>query len=462
MSKKKNLLPVKLGEKIIVEIESLTSGGEGIGRYKGLAVFVADTAPGDKAEVKITELRKNYARAKVMYLQERSRSRIEPECPVFYKCGGCQWQHLPYEVQLQEKTRMVRDNIERIGGINPDLVLDTIGSERPFYYRNKVQFPVREKDGRMIMGFYAPGTHDVVEVDSCVIQNKAGDVLAFQAKDILAEEGISVYDESTGRGFLRHIMVRQAKKTGELMLVLIANGGKLPKEEKIIARLVKAASPKLVSICLNVNREKGNVIMGRLTKLLWGKGTITDYIGSLAFHISAQSFYQVNSLQTEVLYNKVLEYAALTGEETVIDAYCGIGTISLLLAQQAKKVYGIEVVSRAIEDAKHNAELNGISNVEFRVGKSEVIMPELSEKGVRPEVIVIDPPRKGCERIVLETMADMKPDRIVYVSCNPSSLARDLACLAELGYEAELIQPVDMFSQTAHVECVVLLTKAHK
>jgi len=459
MSKKKSLLPVKMGQKIQIQIESLAHGGEGVGRYEGFTLFVPDTAPGDLVEAKIVELKKNYGRAKVMYLISPGPERIQPVCKNFYQCGGCQWQHLPYEAQLREKTGIVRDNITRLAKLDAGLVKETLGAVYPLAYRNKVQFPVGKNEEGMIVGFYAPGTHNIIPAEQCHIQHTLGDQVAFQAKKILEKAGVEPYNEESGKGFLRHIMVRVGAKTEEIMLVLITNGEKFPQEEKLIGELRESIGEKLVSICQNINTRITNVILGPKTKVLWGKETITDYIGDLAFDISPLSFYQVNPEQTEILYKKALEYAHLTGQETVIDAYCGIGTISLFLAQKARKVYGIEVVKEAILDAEHNAKINGITNAEFLVGESEKLMPELLAKGIKPEVIVVDPPRKGCERAVIEAMAQMGPERIVYVSCNPSSLARDLAYLVELGYQVKEVQPVDMFPQTAHVETVTLLTR---
>lgn len=462
MAKKKMQLPVKVGEKIKLKIESLAHGGEGVGRYEGLTIFIPDTAPGDQAEVKITELKKSYARGKVMYLMEPSAERIKPVCPIFYQCGGCQWQHLPYQRQLAEKTKIVKDNIVRIAKLDENLVQDTLGAANPFFYRNKVQFPVGEENGKLIVGFYAPNTHQIISTDKCFIQHNLGDKIAFQTKEIAENFGLKAYNETTQEGFLRHIMVRVGEKTKEIMLVLVTKEGKIPQEQTFLAALHEKLGSNLVSIYQNINSRQTNVILGEKNRLLWGKEKIIDYIGELAFAISPLSFYQVNPAQTEILYNKALEYAALTGKETVIDAYCGIGTISLFLAQKAKKVYGIEIVESAIIDAKENAQLNGIKNADFLVGASEKIMPKLYQEGVKPQVIVVDPPRKGCEKAVLEAMAAMQPERIVYVSCNPSSLARDLAYLLELDYVVKEVQPVDMFSQTSHVETVVLMSRVEK
>jgi len=452
-------LLMKIGEKIKIAIESLAHGGEGVGRYQGLTVFVPDTAPGDVVEVKITESKKSYARGKVRQLITPASERIKPVCPVFYQCGGCQWQHLPYEVQLKEKTKIVKDNISKIGKLDEKLVREIIGAKNPFNYRNKVQFPAGKVAGKMELGFYAPGTHRIIPVKLCYIQHSLGDKAAFQAKEVLEEFGIDAYQEETGQGFLRHLMVRIGAKTGEIMLVLVTNGETIPQEKTLVEALKDKIGEGLVSICQNINTKDTNVILGKTTKVLWGKEKIIDYIGDLAFAISPRSFYQINPEQTEVLYNIALKYAGLSGQETVIDAYCGIGTISLFLAQKAKLVYGIEVEEQAIFDAKENANLNGIENTEFLAGQSERVMPRLYEEGIRPEVIVVDPPRKGCEKIVLEAMMQMKPKRIVYISCNPSSLARDLAYLEELGYQTVEIQPVDMFPQTFHVECVALIER---
>ncbi|GGO06675.1 23S rRNA (uracil(1939)-C(5))-methyltransferase RlmD [Saccharibacillus kuerlensis] len=341
------------------------------------------------------------------------------------------------------------------GGI---LVPPTLGMSDPWRYRNKAQVPMGEENGRLIGGFYARGSHRIVDMETCIIQHEANDEMVEAVKEIGRELGITAYDEETGRGLLRHVVVKVAFATGEKMVVLVTNSDRLPKAEQWIAAITERV-PGVKSICHNVNTRQTNVIFGDITRVLWGEEVIHDYIGDIKFAISARSFYQVNPAQTEVLYGKTLEYAGLTGNETVIDAYCGIGTISLFLAQKAKRVYGVEIVKEAIEDARKNAEINGITNAEFEVGASEDVIPRWKEQGITPDVIVVDPPRKGCDARLLETIIEMQPERVVYVSCNPATLARDLRVLEDGGFKTTKVQPVDMFPQTVHVEAVALLTR---
>lgn len=338
------------------------------------------------------------------------------------------------------------------------LVPPALGMSEPWRYRNKAQVPMGQEHGRLIGGFYARGSHRIVDMQTCIIQHEDNDQMVEVVKEIGRELGISAYDEETGRGLLRHVVVKVAFATGEKMVVLVTNGDRLPEAEQWIEG-IRERVPGVRSICLNVNTRQTNVIFGDVTRVLWGEEVIHDYIGDVKFAISARSFYQVNPAQTEVLYGKTLEYAGLTGNETVIDAYCGIGTISLFLAQKAKKVYGVEIVKEAIEDARKNAELNGFANAEFEVGASEDVIPRWREQGVKPDVIVVDPPRKGCDIKLLETIIEMKPERVVYVSCNPATLARDLRVLEDGGFKTVNVQPVDMFPQTVHVEAVALLER---
>ncbi len=338
------------------------------------------------------------------------------------------------------------------------LVPPALGMSEPWRYRNKAQVPMGQEHGRLIGGFYARGSHRIVDMQTCIIQHEANDEMVEAVKEIGRELGISAYDEETGRGLLRHVVVKVAFATGEKMVVLVTNGDRLPEAERWIEG-IRERVPGVRSICQNVNTRQTNVIFGDVTRVLWGEEVIHDYIGDVKFAISARSFYQVNPAQTEVLYGKTLEYAGLTGNETVIDAYCGIGTISLFLAQKAKKVYGVEIVKEAIEDARKNAELNGFANAEFEVGASEDVIPRWREQGVKPDVIVVDPPRKGCDPRLLETILEMKPERVVYVSCNPATLARDLRVLEDGGFKTVKVQPVDMFPQTVHVEAVALLER---
>ncbi|MDO3412577.1 23S rRNA (uracil(1939)-C(5))-methyltransferase RlmD [Saccharibacillus sp. CPCC 101409] len=338
------------------------------------------------------------------------------------------------------------------------LVPPTLGMSEPWRYRNKAQVPMGQDNGRLIGGFYARGSHRIVDMETCIIQHEANDEMVETVKQIGRELGISAYDEETGRGLLRHVVVKVAFATGEKMVVLVTNGDRLPRVDDWVEE-IWSRIPDVKSICQNVNTRQTNVIFGDVTRVLWGEEVIHDYIGDVKFAISARSFYQVNPAQTEVLYGKTLEYAGLTGSETVIDAYCGIGTISLFLAQKAKRVYGVEIVKEAIEDARKNAVLNGIENAEFEVGASEDVIPRWKEQGITPDVIVVDPPRKGCDIRLLETILEMKPERVVYVSCNPATLARDLRVLEDGGFKTVKVQPVDMFPQTVHVEAVALLVR---
>jgi 23S rRNA (uracil1939-C5)-methyltransferase len=450
-------IPVIRGQKYIVDIVSMGHSCEGVGKYKDFTVFIPFALVGEQVEVVITEVKKSYAKGKMLNILKASPDRVEPKCEIYYQCGGCQIQHLNYEAQLKVKHQQVVDAIERIGKQENVVIHPTLGSENPWNYRNKMQVPVARKDNDVVIGCYAQGSHTVIDTKNCLIQNEANNTIANAVRGVIKRLNIGTYDEKTGRGVLRHVIGRVGGN-GEVMVVLVTSTDVLPKQEKIIAEL-RNNIPGLVSIMQNINMQDTNVIMGKRTLNLWGKLTITDTLGDFTFNISARSFFQVNTKQAEVLYNKAVEYAQLTGKETVIDTYCGTGTITLFLAKKAKKVYGIEIVEAAIKDANKNAENNNVTNTEFLVGDATDVMPELYKIGVRPDVIVVDPPRAGCEKAVLENFAHLKPKRIVYVSCNPASLARDIAILSEFGYVAKEIQPVDMFSETSHIECVALLEK---
>lgn len=460
---KKNIAtpPVRKGGIYSLDIVSLGHSGEGVGRVEDFTVFVPQTLPGEKVKTKIIEVKKNYAKGVLLIVETASPRRTTAKCPIYKSCGGCQLQHLTYEGQLESKRQTVVDAITRIGKLDGVPVHDTLGCTEPWYYRNKMQFPVGLADGVVVAGCFAQGTHTIIPTTECTIQHQANNVILQEVQAALHEFGISVYDENTGTGLVRHVLGRVGVATGEVMVVLVTAAKHLPYKEQIIDRL-KNRIPGLVSVIQNVNGRKTNVIMGEETQTLWGRDTITDRLGDFSFAISARSFFQVNTTQAAVLYEKALEYADLSGQEIVIDAYCGTGTISLFLAQKAKKVYGIEIVEPAIRDARLNAERNQVKNAEFIVGDAVDVLPRLFKEGLRPDVVVVDPPRAGCDRQVLETFVNMKPQRIVYVSCNPSSLARDLAVLNEQGYETREVQPVDMFPQTFHVECVALLQRVDK
>jgi len=454
----KHKIPVSKNNIYTVEIASLGHSGEGVGKYEGFTIFVPYALPGETIEVKITEVKKTYAKGKLKAVKTASPSRCLAKCPIYYQCGGCQLQHVDYEEQLLLKRQTVVNSIQRIGKIEDVIIHKAIGAEEPWYYRNKMQFPIGTVDGKVAVGCYAQGTHQIINTEHCLIQHDANNKVAQTVQELVTELGISTYDEETGRGAMRHVLGRVGIATDEVMVVLVTATPTLPQQEMLIEKL-RQRIPGLVSIIHNVNSKQTNVIMGNQTKTLWGRDTITDKLGNFTFNISAKSFFQVNTKQAEVLYSKAVEYARLSGTETVIDAYCGTGTITLFLAEKAAKVYGIEIVEPAIQDAWRNAELNNVNNVEFTVGDAIHIMPRMFKQGLRPEVIVVDPPRAGCERKVLETFAAMEPQRIVYVSCNPASLARDVAVLAELGYVTKEIQPVDMFPMTYHVESVALIER---
>lgn len=446
-------MPVEKNKDYIIKIDNLGYEGEGVGRINNFTVFVPGALPGEKAEVKIVKVNKNFAFGKLLRIINQSASRVEPMCSQ-KRCGGCQLMHLNYDAQLEFKRQRVIDSLERIGKLKDITVQKTIGMKEPFRYRNKAQFPVGMKNGKLVIGFYAPRSHEIIDTPSCQIQDEVSDTVIDLVRRWVNGYGISVYDEATGKGLLRHVMVRKAYMTGEVMVALVTNGYGMPNVKPLIDML-KEKVPGLKSVVQNINRESTNVVLGQENKTLYGSDRITDYIGDLKFQISPLSFFQVNPVQTEVLYNKALEYANLTGIETVIDAYCGTGTISLFLARKARKVYGVEVVEPAIIDARKNAVENNIDNVEFIAGESEKVIPELYKNGIKVDVIVVDPPRKGCGEELLYTIASMRPDRVVYVSCDPGTLARDLKYLSENGYSVVEVQPVDMFPVTSHVECVV-------
>ena len=473
---------MKKNDSIELKIEDMGVDGEGIGKYEGMTFFVKDAVIGDTICAGITKLKKNYGYARVQEILEPSPYRVQPECPLYARCGGCQIQAMDYRQQLCYKQKKVRGNLIRIGGFAPELIdsvmEEIVGMEQPYRYRNKAQFPIgADRDGMPVAGFYAARTHSIIPVEDCklgVTQNEQilGTVLSY-----MRENGVRPYDETTGKGLVRHVLIRYGFTSKELMVCLVINGETLPQEKKLVDALCKIEG--MTSISVNINRKNTNVILGEETRTVWGSDYITDQIHlrdcdhdfaltdtAIAYHISPQSFYQVNPVQTEKLYSLALSYAGLTGRETVWDLYCGIGTISLFLAQKAGKVYGVEIVPQAIEDAKSNAVLNGITNASFFVGKAEEVLPEFYEKESRkpdadmlhPDVIVVDPPRKGCDEKCLETMLRMEPDRIVYVSCDPATLARDLKILCGGGYALRKVRPVDQFGHTTHVETVVLLS----
>ncbi|HAM81004.1 23S rRNA (uracil(1939)-C(5))-methyltransferase RlmD [Ornithinibacillus bavariensis] len=458
----KQAIPVKKNDTITLRFEDLTHEGNGVGKIDGYPLFVPYGLPGEEATVKVVKVNKNFGFGKLLEVKNPSPERVEPPCDVFYKCGGCQIQHMSYNLQLAMKQQQVKNVMHKIAHLDHVPVHPTIGMEDPWRYRNKVSIPVGEKDGELITGFYQMRSHQIIDdMDTCVVQEDLNDRMVEAVRRIANRVGIEAYDEKSHTGVLRHIMVRTGQETKETMIVLITRTKNLSHVNEFIRELTETY-PNVKSIIHNINPARTNVILGNQTKVLWGQEYIYDSIGQVRFAISAKSFYQVNPTQTKRLYEKALEYAAINEDDTVIDAYCGIGTISLFLAQKAKKVYGVEVVPEAIADAKVNAKLNGMNNVEFAVGTAEEVMPRWKEEGLRPDVIVVDPPRKGCDEGLLNAMIEMGPKRIVYVSCNPSTLARDLRILEDGGYETKEVQPVDMFPQSMHVECVVLMSRVEK
>ena len=450
---------MKKDDLIEVTIEDLSEEGTGIGKFEGMTFFIKDAVIGDRVRAKIMKMKKNYGFARLMEVLTPSPDRVEPLCPVARQCGGCQIQAMSYEAQLAFKTRKVESNLKRIGKFEEIPIESIIGMEDPFHYRNKAQFPFgKNRDGKIITGFYAGRTHSIIENTSCHLGKEVNEEILEKILAWMNAFHVEPYNEATGKGLMRHSLIRCGFRTGEIMVCLVINGRKIPGEEALVDSL--KIIPGMTSISLNVNKEKTNVILGREVINLWGRPYIEDYIGEVKYQISPLSFFQVNPVQTERLYGKALEYAGLTGEETVWDLYCGIGTISLFLARKARKVYGVEIIPDAIEDARRNASLNGFTNTEFYVGKAEEVLPEKYEKeGVHADVIVVDPPRKGCDETLLSTMVKMQPERIVYVSCDSATLARDLRYLCDNGYELKRVCPADMFPQTVHVETVVLLSQ---
>ena len=481
-----------------VQIEDMSDTGEGIGKTDGFTWFVKDAVIGDVVEAKVMKTKKSYGFARLMQVLEPSACRVTPRCPSARQCGGCQLQVMSYEEQLKFKENKVRNNLSRIGGLTEIPMEPIIGMEEPWRYRNKAQFPFgKDKDGRIITGFYAGRTHAIIEQEDCLLGVEENQPILDCIRGFMEEYHIAPYEEEAHKGLVRHVLIRKGFTTGELMVCLVLNGDvkKLKAPEVLVERLVKLFAPApgldaageaataecaggtagaemaaadkmpvpaahMVSISCSINREKTNVIMGKEIVNLYGPGYITDFIGNVCYRISPLSFYQVNPVQTQKLYGTALEYAGLNGEETVWDLYCGIGTISLFLAQKAKKVYGVEIVPQAIDDARANARLNHFENVEFFVGKAEEVLPEQYEKNqVYADTIVVDPPRKGCDSVCLDTIVKMSPKKVVYVSCDSATLARDVKYLGERGYEVKRVRTVDMFPWSGHIETVVLLSR---
>lgn len=467
---------------VTVEIEDMGIDGGGIGKVEGFTFFVKDAVIGDRVQVKVMKVKKGYAYARLMEIIEPSPNRREPKCMYHRQCGGCQIQALDYKAQLVFKENKVKNNLHRIGGFSRELIEQVmepvVGMEEPFHYRNKAQFPIgMDKDGEPVAGFYAGRTHSIIPNTDCALGVKENKAILEILLDYMKEYKIAPYNEETGKGLIRHVLIRKGFTTGEIMVCIIVNGEKLPWKRELVEALKRIDG--MTSISININQENTNVIMGKECHTIWGKDTIRDVIhmrsiesidagqdvltsedSGITFAISTLSFYQVNPVQTEKLYSLALDYAGLTGTETVWDLYCGIGTISLFMAKKARKVYGIEVVEQAIMNARENARQNHIDNAQFYVGKAEEVLPRLyEEEGIRADVICVDPPRKGCDMACLETIVKMAPQRIVYVSCDSATLARDLKYLCANGYGLRRVRAADLFAQTVHVETVVQLSR---
>ncbi|BAB80073.1 MAG: 23S rRNA (uracil(1939)-C(5))-methyltransferase RlmD [Clostridium perfringens] len=453
---------VEKNKEYIFDIISQGYEGEGIAKIDNkYPIFIEGALKGEKVKVRIVKVNKNFAYGKLMEVLEASEERVNPPCAIYKRCGGCKLQHASYKAQLDFKWDRVKDCVSKIGKLDPSIVKYPLGMENPWRYRNKVQLPIGLINGEVKIGFFAPRSHDIIDMESCLIQDEIGDKVVKLTREWIEKFNIRPYNvdgEYDEKGIVRHIMIRRGFTTNEVMVVLVTNGEKLPHKEEFVDLMVKNI-PGIKSVIQNINSKKTNVILGLESKTLWGEDTISDYIGDFRFNISPLSFFQVNPIQTEVLYGKALEYANLTGNEEVFDAYCGTGTITLFLSQKAKKVYGVEIIPQAIDNAWINAKENKVENVEFFVGESEVVIPDLINKGVKADVVVVDPPRKGCDKKLLDAITNIDAKKIVYVSCDPSTLGRDLKVLEENGYKTLEVQPVDMFPNTAHIENVALLIK---
>jgi len=458
--------PLKQSGRYSLELESLAMGGEAVGRVDNFVVFVPEGVPGDQVEIDVVELKPSYARGRIVNIIRPSPHRLEPRCPITRRCGGCQLQHMTYELQVQEKTRMVRDVLERVGKVAKDVVADCIPAPNPWLYRNKMQLVAaakpfmhgQDRSGRPYFGLYIPRSHTVVRMERCEIQHPLNATVLRTLGDAVGKLGWEIYEEKSGRGFLRHVLARVGTAREEMLLVLVTTGGEVPQYREFVSSMRRKV-PSLVGVVQNINPRRTNVVLGNQNRILWGRDHVVEQLGELKFKISATSFFQVNTAMAEKLQEQVLGFADLRGREQVVDAYCGVGAISLTLAGKARKVIGIESSAAAVADAWDNAELNNIRNVDFQVGVVEKAIPALYQGGARAELVILDPPRQGVDNATLRALAGMRVPRIIYVSCKPDTLARDLAALGGQGYVVRKVQPMDMFPQTAHVEVVALVEK---
>ena len=451
-------MKIDAGNEYELTIESISSDGNGVGHIGAMAVFVPFTAVGDRVRARVTTVKRSYAVAETAELLEASPLRREPECPLFFACGGCALMHIGYEAQLNAKKAVIENAMRRIGGFTDFELDEMLGAERPKQYRNKMVFHAAQENGRVIFGFYAPKTHRVIPLGDCLTGDRRNQSVIAAVEDYMNETGLRAYDEHTGKGTVRMLFTRVSHSGGGMMVVLSVNGSKLPNQELLIKKLTSAV-PETASIILNINTAKRSHTLGAKNITLFGADFIEDEIDGVKFRISPHSFFQINPEMTKRLYGKALEYADINATKTVMDIYCGIGTISLLAAKKAKRVTGIEIVEKAIEDAAVNAKANGIYNADFHASSAEEIVPELIRKGERPDIIILDPPRKGSNAKTLEAILKAAPERIVYVSCSPATLARDAKLLCEGGYRIEKSAGCDMFPNTCHVETVVLMMR---
>lgn len=459
--------PLKLGSRVEVEVHDLAAGGESVGRIDNFVVFVPHGAPGDELEIEITQLKKNYGRARISKIIRPSRRRVEPPCSIYYQCGGCQLQHIDYDAQLFHKTKMVVDSLQHLTDLGPIKVHPCKGMERPWNYRNKVQAVIAAKpflkEGkaserfRPYIGLYAKGTHRVVKMEECLIQDPLNNRILQAVRESIERLQWKVFDEKDGSGLVRYLCTRASLTTREALLVVVAAQPRLPQAQEFVNSLRRRV-PELKGVLLNLNPHRTNVVLGTTTRVVWGKDRLTEVVDGLKFNISPTSFFQVNTWGLQQLYKTLDAYCGLRGKEAVLDLYCGVGSLSLFLARKARRVTGVDSSHAAIEDAVVNSDLNELRNTHFVAGAVEKTLPQLYRQGERFQVAVLDPPRKGCDESVLNTVAKMRIPSIVYVSCNPSTLARDLGILAGFGYRTHEIQPIDMFPQTYHVECVARLS----
>jgi 23S rRNA (uracil-5-)-methyltransferase RumA len=447
---------IRVGQQMTLTIKSLGINGEGIGYYKRKIVFVEKALPGEVVHAEVTDVKETYAVARLVRVVERSPARVEPPCPVYEECGGCSLQHMDYQAQLASKRELVIESLRKYARLENPPVAETIGMENPWGYRNKAQFQVGRQNGRLVAGLYQTGSHRLVDLESCRVQHEATNEIVRTARQVMEELGIPAYDERKRTGVIRTIVARAAFATGETQLTLVTATEEIPRVKELILEL-RTRLPGLVSIVQNVNRKKTSLVFGDTTRQLWGRPSIAEQLGELSFDLSARAFFQLNPEQTRKLYEEVKKAAGLTGSELVLDLYCGTGTIALWLAPYAREVRGIELIPEAVEDARRNAEKNGAANATFHVGRAEVLIPKWARQGVKPDVVVVDPPRTGLDDALIRSLLEVQPQRIVYVSCNPSTLGKDVAKLLAR-YELVSAQPVDMFPHTSHVECTVLLT----